>query len=225
MTGEAHIGRGDGVLQYRVGCRPEIPGLVFVFKEVAGLALIEITTGAEGVETGFSAYAEQGSESFAAPRFVEISFCGGQTERTLQLFPIFVGGQAPTFGSGLLRCGKGIEKSVFGHVATVIFFGFLEIGHSGLVARFGQLGIFEEPDGEGVVESRVEIADILTHFGNGHAAALELLDEAFDPWCNGRAVDFPSVVFRIVEKAVDEFGHGCIVGHNLGEIDRAPSRL
>ena len=120
-----------------------------------------------------------------------------------------------------MRCGKGIEKSVFGHVATVIFFGFLEIGHSGFVARFGQLGIFEEPDGERVVESGVEIADVLTHFGNGHAAALELLDEAFDPRCNGRAVDFPSVVFRIVEKAVDEFGHGSIVGHNLGEIDRA----
>ena len=51
VVGEAHIGCGHGVLQHGGRCRPEIPGLVFVLKEVTGLALIEVATGAESVET------------------------------------------------------------------------------------------------------------------------------------------------------------------------------
>ena len=119
-----------------------------------------------------------------------------------------------------MRRRKGIEKSVFRHITSVFFFGLFEIGQSGFVARFGEFGVFEETNGERVVESGVKVLDVLTHFGHGHAAALELLEKAFDPGRDGRTVDLPSVVFRIVEEMIDHLDDGVVVGHDFGEIDR-----
>ena len=85
--------------------------------------------------------------------------------------------------------------------------------------RFGEFGVFEESHGERVVESGVEVLDVLTHFGHGHAAALELPDETFDPGRDGRTVDLPTFVFRIVEEMIDHLDDGVVVGHDFGEID------
>ena len=82
-----------------------------------------------------------------------------------------------------------------------------------------KFGVFEESHGERVVKGRVEVLDVLTHFGHGHASALELLEETFDPGRDGRAVDLPTVVFRIVEEMIDHLDNGGVVGHDFGEID------
>ena len=221
MIGESDVGGRNGVLQHGRGGGPEVPGLAFVLVEVACLALVEVATGAAGVESGFSSHAEQGGESLAAPSLVALHLTSGQTECAFELFPVLVGGQAPSLGCYALRRRKGIEKSVFRHITSVFFFGLFEIGQSGFVARFGEFGVFEETNGERVVESGIEVLDVLTHFGHGHAAALELLEEAFDPGRDGRTVDLPSVVFRIVEEMIDHLDDGVVVGHDFGEIDGA----
>ena len=59
-----------------------------------------------------------------------------------------------------MRRRKGIEKSVFCHITAVFFFGLFEIGQPGFVPGLRKFGVFEESNGERVVESGVEISNV-----------------------------------------------------------------